>query len=164
MLTAWLLSLMLLLQPTAPWSGTNGATAAAIDQVVQEEASLFTDDLEGRQKTAAVLVSLAWFESTFKPNAVGGGGRFRGLYQIGGRGNLSDPLTATRAALALVRPSFELCRARPLEERLAYYAAGGVSCRDVSPEALAKSRYRISKAMWLVKRHAPNRSTQPHEQ
>ncbi len=153
MLTAWILSLMLLLQPTAPWSGTYAATATAIDQVVHEQPSLFTDDLEGLQKTAAVLVSLAWFESTFKPNAVGGGGRFRGLYQTGGHGDLADPVVATRVALALVRESFELCRARPLEERLAYYAAGGASCRDVPPDALARSRYRILKAMWLVKHH-----------
>jgi hypothetical protein len=158
MLTAWILSLMIALQPTAPWSDTYAATARAIDQVVQEQPSLFTDDLEGRQKTAAVLVSIAWFESTFKPNAVGGGGRFRGLYQVGGRGDQSDPVVASRIALTLVRESFRLCAARPAEERLAYYAAGGISCRSVTPDAVAKSRYRVLKAMWLVKHHPPGSS------
>jgi hypothetical protein len=159
MLTAWILSLLLIMQPTAPWSDTYEATARAIDQVVQEQPSLFTDDLEGRQKTAALLASLAWFESTLKPNAVGGRGRFRGLYQTGGRtganGDLSDPVVATRVALALVRESFRLCAARPLDERLANYAAGGTTCRDVGDLALSKSRARVRKAMWLVKHHAP---------
>lgn len=153
MLTSWILSLMLVLQPTAPWSDTYEATARAIDQAVQEQPSLFTEDAAGREKTAAVLVALAWFESTFKPNAVGGGGRVRGLFQIGGHGDLSDPLAASRLALTLLRESFRLCSARPVDERLANYAAGGTSCRNMSPETLKKSRDRVRKGLWLVKRH-----------
>jgi hypothetical protein len=151
---SWILSLMLVLQPQAPWSDTYPATASAIDQAVQEQPSLFPADADGRAKTAAVLVALAWAESTFNPKATSRSG-VRGLFQVGGRGDLSDPLKASRVALELVRESFRLCSARPVEERLAVYAAGGVSCKDPGAEALKKSRYRVMKGLWLVKHHPP---------
>ena len=155
MLTAWILSLMVALQPEAPWKSTYEATAAAIDKVVQEEEPLFPDsDPLAREKTAALLVSLAWYESNFKPDAVGGHGRVRGLYQIAGHGTLSDPLRATRVAIEMMRASFQLCGARPLEDRLAFYVGGGASCRGASPASLGKSRVRVAKALWLV-RHMP---------
>jgi soluble lytic murein transglycosylase-like protein len=153
MLTSWILSLMMVLQPQAPWIDTYGATAAAIDQAVSEEASIFPDP-DGRAKTAALLVALAWAESTFKPTARGHGG-VRGLYQIGGRGDLSDPLKASRVAIELIRESFRLCAARPVNERLAVYAAGGTSCKDPGAEALKKSRYRVWKGLSLVKERPP---------
>jgi hypothetical protein len=154
MLTFWILSLMTALQPDAPWKDTYQATADAIDTAVAEQPSLFGDDHEGRAKTAAVLVALAWAESTFKPNAVGAGG-VRGLYQAGGKGNLTDPLKASRVALTMLRESFRLCRARPVEERLAIYAAGGTSCKEMSARTLEKSRFRVGKALSLVKRLPP---------
>lgn len=154
MLAAWILSLMVTLQPEAPWKDTYPATAAAIDQVVEEQPSLFTDDHEGRAKTASLLVALAWSESSFKPNAVGKRG-VRGLYQIGAKGDLSDPLKASRLALEMMRESFRLCSARKVEERLAVYAAGGTSCKDPPADALNKSRFRVAKAFWLVKKSPP---------
>jgi hypothetical protein len=154
MLASWILSLMLVLQPQAPWSDTYSSTASAIDQAVQEEPALFSNDAEGRARTAALLVALAWAESTFKPNAVGRRG-VRGLYQVGGRGDLSDPLKASRVALELIRDSFRLCGGRPVSERLAVYAAGGTSCKDPGTEALKKSRFRVMKGAWLVKQHPP---------
>jgi hypothetical protein len=162
MLVAWILSLMTILQPEAAWKDTYPATAAAIDQVVTEQPSIFTDDHEGRAKTAAVLVALAWAESTFKPNAVGAGG-VRGLYQIGGKGDLSDPLKASRVALEMVRESFRLCKARPVEERLAVYAAGGVSCKDMPEKILAKSRFRVWKGLTLVKQNPPPPAPAPQD-
>jgi hypothetical protein len=154
MLTSWILSLMISLQPEAPWSDTYPATASAIDQAVQEQPSLFTNDADGRARTAALLVALAWAESTFKPNAVGRGG-VRGLYQVAGHGDLSDPLKGSRVAMDLIRESFRICAARPLDERLAVYAAGGTSCKTPPPEALKKSRYRVWKAKSLVKQYPP---------
>jgi hypothetical protein len=153
MLTSWILSLMVLLQPTAPWSETYASTAAAIDQVVAEEPSLFTDDHEGRAKTAAVLVALAWFESNFKPNASSAHGKLRGLYQVGGHGDQSDPVKATRIALEMMRESFQKCRARPIPDRLAFYTGG--NCRAPSADALEKSRARVGKGLWLAKHHPP---------
>ncbi|AKU95673.1 hypothetical protein AKJ09_02337 [Labilithrix luteola] len=160
MLTTWILSLMMLLQPEAPWSDTYGATAAAIDQAVHEQPSLFPGEPDGVEKTAALLVSLAWAESTFKPNAVGRNG-VRGLYQIGGHGDLSDPLKASRTAIEMVRDSFQRCAKRPLGERLAVYAAGGTSCKDMREETLKKSRYRVMKSLWLMKQRPPPPPSKP---
>lgn len=161
MLTSWILSLMVAMQPEAPWKDTYASTASAIDQAVHEEEPLFENDPVGREKTAALLVSLAWFESTFRPNAVGGRGRLRGLYQIGGRGDLSDPLRASRAAIELLRDSFRACAARPVEERLVVYAAGGTTCKEARPAVLKKSRDRVAKARWLVKRFPPPPPPEP---
>ena len=158
MLTSWILSLMLALQPEAPWSGTYPETASAIDEAVHAQPSLFSDDDEGRAKTAAILVALAWAESTFKPNAVGAGGT-RGLFQVAGKGDLSDPHKAARVALELVRESFQLCKVRPVEERLAVFAAGGTSCKDPPADALRKSRFRVWKGLSLVKSHPPPRTS-----
>ena len=55
----------------------------------------------------------------------------------------------------MVRESFRLCKARPVEERLAIYAAGGVSCKDMPEKILAKSRFRVWKALTLVKKLPP---------
>ena len=154
MLTSWILALMIAMQPEAPWKDTYPATAAAIDLAVREQPSLFTDDEDGRAKTAAILVALAWAESTFKPNAVGAGGT-SGLFQIAGRGNLTDPTKAASVALTMVRESFALCRARPVEERLAIYAAGGSSCKDMPARVLEKSRFRVWKGLSMYKKHPP---------
>lgn len=156
MLAGWILSLMIALQPEAPWRDTYEATASAIDEAVHAQPSLFTDDEEGRAKTAAVLVALAWAESTFKPNAVGRGG-VRGLFQIAARGGREafDPRRASEMALELARESFRLCAGRPVGERLAVYAAGGSSCKSPPGAALAKSRYRVMKGLSLFKAHPP---------
>jgi hypothetical protein len=53
----WLLSLMQLLVPQAPYADTFPATAAAIDKVAHE-APLYEDD-DGVLRTAVELVALA---------------------------------------------------------------------------------------------------------
>lgn len=149
-MTAWILALMVAMQPTAPWRSTYDDTAKAIAQVVAEQEPLFAGEL-GREKTAAVLVSLAWFESTFKPGAVGDKGASHGLYQVQGHGDLTDPIDATRAALGMVRASFRVCRAQPVNEWLGWYAGGGPDCT----RGLRESRHRMARAIWLVKRYPP---------
>ena len=152
-MAAWILSLMLLMQPRAPWIATYEATATAIAEVVETERPLF-DGAHGREKTAALLVSLAWFESTFRPDAVGDHGEAHGLYQVHGHGELAEPHEAASVAIALLRQSMALCRTRPLDERIAWYAGGGVDCSDPHPAAIRASRHRMLRAMWLV-RHSP---------
>lgn len=147
---AWVLALMALMQPRAPWRDSYAATAAAIATIVEAERPMF-EGPRGRERTAALLVSLAWFESTFQPDALGDKGKAHGLYQVHGHGELADPVEATRVALSLVRMSFVLCRARPIEERLAWYAQGGADCSAPSADALTKSRHRVLKAMWLAR-------------
>jgi hypothetical protein len=59
----------------------------------------------------------------------------------------SFPLCA-RTALRMLRTSMSVCAARPFEERLSWYAAGGPSCTR-SPDAVAKSRHRVLKGLWI---------------
>lgn len=149
-MTAWILAIMIAMQPTAPWRSTYEATARAITDVVTEQEPLFAGDL-GRERTAVLLVSVAWFESTFKPGAVGDKGASHGLYQVQGHGDLTDPHDATRAALGMMRASFRVCRERPIVEALGWYAAGGNDC----DRGLRESRHRVARALWLFRRYPP---------
>jgi len=150
---AWVLSLMVLLQPRAPWLATFHDTAAAVADVVLVEQPLF-EGAHGRERTAALLVSVAWFESTFRPDALGDHGQAHGLYQVHDHGELADAREATRTALALMRQSFRACRALPMEERLAWYAAGGADgC--TSEAGRRASRHRVSLGMRLFAKHPP---------
>jgi hypothetical protein len=147
-MAAWVLAMMLACfpkaAPSAPWASSYPVTAKAIADVVQSSEPLYAGS-EGRERTAALLVSLAWFESTFKPGAVGDKGASHGLYQVQGRGDLSDPYDATRAALGMLRASFRVCRTRPASEWLGWYGAGGEGC----DRGLRESRHRFQKAQWL---------------
>jgi len=149
-LSLWILGLMTAMQPAAPWQATYKDTANAIAQVVVAEEPLF-EGADGRERTAALMVSVAWFESTFKPGAVGDHGMSHGLYQVQGKGDLLDPMDATRAALGMMRASMKVCRAKPIEERLGWYAAGGNDCE----RGLRESRHRVKRAMWLFARNPP---------
>jgi hypothetical protein len=160
-LAVWVLTLMVALQPAAPWRASYDDTARAIAQVVTDEAPVYPGEF-GRERTAALLVSVAWFESNFQPGAVGDcghkgpcakgeKGRSHGLYQVQGHGDLEDPVDATRAALGMVRASFKVCRARDVTEYLGWYAAGGNDCARGLPE----SRHRVRKAQWLFRAHPP---------
>ena len=154
----WILSLMQLLVPRAPYMDSFAATAAAIDKVAHE-APLY-DDEDGVAKTAVELVSVAFHESTFNPRAVGGNGTSVGLAQIDlsnrkdlgvTREELFDPETNLRAALRMMHVSHHTCRVRAREERLANYVVGGTRCSV--PEALAASRRRMKLAADLLRKH-----------
>jgi membrane-bound lytic murein transglycosylase MltF len=157
----WLLSLMQLLVPQAPYADTFPATAAAIDKVAHE-APLYDDD-DGVVRTAVELVALAFHESHFDPRAVAKDGSSVGLAQIdvsnlanlglAKREQLFDVETNLRAALKLMRISHRICRRRPPEDRLANYASGGATC-DV-PEGLVASRRRMKLATALLRAHPP---------
>lgn len=171
-LTAWILNLILTLQPSAPWSETYGRTAEAIARV-SEASPVFAGE-DGPARTAAMLVALAWFESSFRPDAAGDcdrkqpngmcapGGRPRSfcLFQIGESNFAALGVTREQvqtdvdvcadAAIRMVRISFQVCRARPLEDRLGHYASGGSSC-----DGVAASRNRIRKGMWLFRSTPP---------
>jgi hypothetical protein len=157
----WILSLMLGLQPRAPWLATYEDTAKAIAQVVAAETPLFTGD-RGREKTAAVMVALAWAESRFNPVAVGDHGLSVGLFQMSGANLpspegyrradiLGHPIAASEVALHMLRQSFAICAARPLNERIAWYASGDSYCQRGQSE----SRYRINLGMRAFAKYPP---------
>jgi hypothetical protein len=159
----WILSLMVILQPSAPWKATYEGTARAIDDVAHAEPAYAGDD--GPERTAALLVSIAWYESRFDPRAVleDADGASLGLFQVHDSNlhrlrivhpdALEDPRASARAALFLIRESFRVCGKRPADELLAMYASGRGRC-DV-PEGVRASRRRMRLAATMLRERAP---------
>ncbi len=148
-MAAWVLSLLLLLQPDAPWRASYEETARAIATAAELAEPLFPGP-DGRARTAALLVAVAYHESRFDPNAVGDGGRSFGLFQHqrGGTSNFAPAVAAPRA-LETMRGSMNVCRARPADERLAAYASGRCD------RGLAASRARLALSRALLAGHPP---------
>ncbi len=163
LLKTWVLLLMRSLIPHTQWEDTFDQTAEAIAEV-SEEHPVFAG-ARGPERTAALLVSLASFESAFRQDAMGDcGGKPAsraacaswGLYQINkhnftipGELALEDPYIATREAVRMIKLSQSVCRGRPVADMLAWYAAGGVGC----DRALEKSHHRVWRAQQLVREH-----------
>ena len=149
---AWVVGLLAALEPKAPWSHTYEKTAEAIARVAESE-PLFAPEDRGEERTATLLVSMAWYESRLKPNAKSSNGKWFCLYQLGkaylpnAEKSLTDPEMCTRAAVKIIKKSLDLCKARPLEERLASYMSGQCDRGGV------ESRYRFFLANKLLKEH-----------
>lgn len=149
---AWVVGLLAALEPKAPWSHTYERTAEAIARVSDRE-PLFAMEDNGPERTASLLVAIAWYESRLKPNAKSRNGKWYCLYQIGKsylpdpERSLTDPEMCTRTAVRLIRKSFDTCKARPVEERLAGYVSGQCGRGGV------ESRYRFFLAKKLLKEH-----------
>ena len=142
-----ILTVMVLLQPQAPWKDDyeqisrgllSGATTAPV-----------FDGEYGVQRTLALDISLAWFESRFDRHATGDNGAAHGLYQVHAK-EAETVEAQTIEANKLIKASFRICRNRPLEERLGWYASGGNGCDR--PGGLKASRHRMLKAMWLYRK------------
>lgn len=152
-LAAWALAAMTGLQPNAKWKPSYAATADAIAKVATE-APLY----RGAQKevrTAALFVAISYYESRFRTDARGGKGRWLCLMQVarenlprGGAAQvLSSPEACLRAALPVLRRSFEKCAGRPEVDRLGAFAAS--TCE----KGAAASRGRSYLAKLLLRRH-----------
>ena len=150
---AWILALLTATEPNAPWKDTYPATATAMAESAQDE-PLFAGK-DGPKKTAALYVSLSWFEARHNPRAVGDHGHsfclgqindtnFKGLGIASGE-ELFDVRKCLHAVNRMVRTSFRVCARAELEDRLSWYAGGGDGCR-----VNMKSKHRMRKALWLV--------------
>lgn len=158
---AWILGLMVILQPSAPWRDTYEATAHAI-AAASVQSPLFAGK-DGPERTAAWVVATSWFESRFQPDAVGDHGRSLCMLQIGEsnlkalgvtrEAMLNDLPTCLRAGLAMMKGSLAVCRSHPLDERLANYASGHGTCTNKG--GLIASRHRVGLALRLFKDHPP---------
>lgn len=133
-----------------------------------EEAPLFSGK-NARANTAAVLMSVAFYESGFRrdvdlgvgPQSRGDGGRSCTSFQfnIGTTGKTregwtckemyADRTLAVRAALAMIRMSMSSCRSLPSEDRLSMYTSG--HCQ----ENQVQSRLRVTTARKWLQRWAP---------
>lgn len=146
----WVMSLLVALEPSAPWRTTYEKTAEAIAKVAESE-PVFEE--KGEQRTAALLVAIAWYESRLKPNAKSANGQWLCLYQVDRRHlpepqkALEDPEVCSRAAVKIIKGSIAKCGKKPLEEQLAVFMSG--SC----DKGLAESRYRMFLANKLLKEH-----------
>jgi len=146
----WVTSLLVALQPQAPWRDTYDKTAEAIAKVAESE-PLF--DEHGEERTAALLVAIAWHESRFKPNAKSANGQYLCLFQIDKRHlsdpdkALTDPETCARAATKILRASLQKCAKNKPDERLAVFMSG--TC----DKGVDGSRYRSFLATKLLKEH-----------
>ncbi|MBX3191274.1 MAG: transglycosylase SLT domain-containing protein [Labilithrix sp.] len=146
----WVVGLMVALEPQAPWRATFEKSAEAIARVAESE-PLFDD--HGEERTAAMLVAIAWYESRLKPSAKSSNGQWYCLFQIDKRHlpdpqkALVDPEICARAAVKIIKASLAKCSARPAEERLAAFMSG--TCE----RGVADSRYRMFLANKLLKEH-----------
>ncbi len=148
----WVVGLMVALEPSSPWRGTYEKSAEAIARVAESE-PVFDD--HGEERTAALLVAIAWYESRLKPNARSKDGQFVCLYQVDKRHladpqkALDDPEVCTRAAIKVIRASLQQCGVakHPLEDRLAQFMSG--TCT----KGVTDSRYRMFLAGKLLREH-----------
>lgn len=145
---AWIVTLMVTLQPLAPWKDTYAETAQGMVQGAQE-APLF-EGVGALPKTLALDVSLAWFESRFDRAANGDHGKSHGLYQVQGP-VIEDVKGQTIQANEMILQSFRVCKGKTLTEKLGWYAAGGNDCE----RGLRESRHRMGKALTLLKKFPP---------
>jgi hypothetical protein len=150
---AWLAAIILIAAPPdAPRDHLGDVAVAVLD-------ATGGDPLE-----SAELVALGAREGHFDPWAVSRdyAGRAVGIWQVHETNfgwlhvdalDVVDPFTAAPIALRLVRESFRVCRARPLEERLVWYAVGGPACD--APEGIRDSRNRMGLALRLLRERPP---------
>lgn len=155
-LFTWVVAASSLLAPTRQ----HDELARAIANRVEAEAPLFKDD-EDRHRTAALLVAIAFRESSLRAAAVGDhvGGKPTSFcaFQVhlpwgaktadGWTGSdlLDDPEKCVAAAMRMLRVSIRVCPSSPI----AWYAAGPAGCE--SPRAQRISRDRMAIAQRLLK-------------
>jgi hypothetical protein len=179
---AYVLALMLKAQPEdTAWRSTYETTATAI-AAKANESPLFAGD-DGPAKTAALAVSVMWFESNFKPDATGDcedklpngmckvGARPRSfcLFQVHESNHkalgttkerlLSDVGACVDAGFRLMKISFAMCSGKDwkTEDRLNQYATGGGVCVRPSRD---EGAHRVRKGIWLFKNTPrPNKET-----
>jgi hypothetical protein len=183
---AWLLSIMLSTLPAGRMTRPADAVESAEEgkaryaMIARAIAEVSHDPAErpvfggrvGRERTAALLLAVSYFESSWRRDvdlglgkaAFGDTGRSCGLFQAHiGKGTtgegwsctdlLSDRTRAVRSALASMRRSANACRALPAQDLLRVYASG--SCERGGKE----SKLRVDKAAeWFSTRPSTPRT------
>jgi hypothetical protein len=165
-LFTWVLAASSLLAP----GRQHDELASAIANRVEAEAPLFKND-EDRHRTAALLVAIAFRESSLRAAAVGDhvGGKPTSFcaFQVnlpwgaktadGWTGNdlLDDPEKCVATAMKMLRVSVRVCPSSPI----AWYAAGPAGCE--SPRAQRISRDRMAIAQRLLKDVRPGEDAGP---
>ena len=172
----WVLAMMLAAQPNAPWRASYEKTAEAIAKVASAK-PLFSERSGGADRTAALIVSVAWFEGTFRPDAEGDHeclerdrerrcvrkGAPRSFCTMQVHESNFRALGVTRellttdieacidAGVRMMRVSFTICRNEPEDHRLDQYATGGGGCMRPPND---EGAHRWRKGAWLFA-HVP---------
>lgn len=128
------LGMMLRLSPSEQPVFRHGALATAIATVSVEEGALFAND-ESLERTASLLVAIAFRESSLNASMLGDGGRSVCAMQIyGGSPSLNDdPIACVREGHRMLKVSIRVDRSNPV----AFYARG--------------PRYTSERARWISK-------------
>lgn len=140
----WLiLSMMVSLVPTDSPVLRHGSLATALATVLYENPPLYARD-EDRTRTAALMVAIAYRESSLDNSAVGDHGRSVCAFQIhmGPKTLLDDPLACSRAAYALLRASIAADREHPV----AHYARGP-KFRSLEAQKISNDRVFIAERL-----------------
>lgn len=132
----WINKLMEPERAGVTWGDTYTTTAHEIAEV-SETSPLFAGE-DGPTRTASVLTSNYYYESRFNPTAIGDHGHSFGLGQISDgnfgwlgitrEGLLKSTRLQVETSLRLVKMSFKYCGGKPIEEKLGWYASGGMTC------------------------------------
>lgn len=116
----------------------------AIARAVESNKPLFVND-EDRRRTAALLVAVAFRESTFNADAIGDHGKSFCAFQIhrssgGSPALLEDVDACTRTAFSLLRTSLKVCPSHPV----AWYAAGPQGCDNDRAQKISRDRMALA--------------------
>lgn len=162
---AWVLTLLVSTEPSAPWRSTYESTAAAMADSANREPLYAGDD--GPAKTVAEYVSVSWFESNHNPSAEGdldprtkkptsfclgqiNQSNFEWLH-VSRELLLEDVTVCVHAMNVMMRKSHQVCATKFPTDReawLSWYTGGGPDCTTKSK----KSAHRMLKAQWLFNR------------
>lgn len=141
---AIVIAMMLSLAPGRDHSELGGAIA----RVVEAEPAIFKDDAS-KVKTAALVVAVAFRESSFVNSAIGDQGHSVCAMQIydGPKALLADADACVRRGLAMLRESARVCPKAPV----AWYAVGGAGpCSNARAIRISNDRMAIAKRLTSV--------------
>lgn len=136
------LAMMLRLSPSEHPMLRHGTLATAITLVALEEPPLFASDAS-RERTAALLVAIAFRESSLTPSITGDGGHSVCAMQIydGPKSLNDDPVACIRAGHRMLKTSIQVDRSHPV----AHYARGprytSDEARRISADRMALAGY-----------------------
>ncbi len=120
----------------------HAANGTAIAEVVLSEPPLFKRD-DDRRKTAALVVAIAFRESSFRNDVTSKRGDAC-MMQVNRRPELaSDPVACVRVAMAMLRESMRMCPEYPV----AFYASGPGACSNERAKRISNDRMRIAKSL-----------------
>lgn len=141
---SFVLTAMTVLVPGRDHSDLGGAIA----RIVDEERPLFERDTDHR-RTAALIVAVAYRESTFDADAVGDHGNSFCALQIhrssgGTPALLADREACVREGMRMLRVSLKTCPAHPV----AWYAAGPFGCENARAQRISRDRMAIAARLY----------------